>query len=66
VPKITIIVSAYTDRGWLDKAILSAINQDYPDKEVILSSDGNWQLKDYADKYRILLFSKVRSFDGSQ
>lgn len=50
---VSIIISAHIDRGWLDKAILSAVNQDFKDKEVILSSDGNWDLKEYADKYGI-------------
>ena len=50
---VSIIVSAFKDRGWLDGAIQSAINQDFKDKEVILSSDGNWQLKSFAEKYGI-------------
>jgi glycosyltransferase involved in cell wall biosynthesis len=50
---VSVIVSAYKDRGWLDAAIQSAINQDFKDKEVILSSDGNEDLYKYATKYSI-------------
>jgi len=53
MPKITVIVSAYKDRGFLDEAILSAKNQTFDDYEIILSSDGNWGLKDFAEKYGI-------------
>lgn len=52
--KVSIIVSAYKDRGWLDAAILSAKAQRFDDFEVILSSDGNSDLKSYADKHEIL------------
>src|SRR5512133_352797 len=50
---VSVIVSAYTDRGWLDQAIQSAVNQDFKDKEVILSSDGSAELERYAEKYNI-------------
>jgi glycosyltransferase involved in cell wall biosynthesis len=50
---VSIIISAHIDRGWLDEAILSAKNQTFIDKEIILSSDGNWSLKEYADRHGI-------------
>jgi glycosyltransferase involved in cell wall biosynthesis len=50
---VSVIVSAHTDRGWLDEAIQSAVNQDFKDKEVILSSDGNPAIERYAEKYNI-------------
>jgi teichuronic acid biosynthesis glycosyltransferase TuaG len=53
MPKITVIVSAWNERGWLDEAILSAKNQTFDDYEIILSSDGNTDLVKYADKYEI-------------
>jgi glycosyltransferase involved in cell wall biosynthesis len=53
MPKITVIISAYKDRGWLDEAILSAKNQDFDDYEIILSSDGNPGLVNYAEKHGI-------------
>jgi glycosyltransferase involved in cell wall biosynthesis len=51
MPKITVIVSAWKDKGWLDDAMLSAKNQTFEDYEIILSSDGNPYLEEYADKY---------------
>jgi glycosyltransferase involved in cell wall biosynthesis len=50
---VSIIVSAYKDRGYLDQAIQSCINQDFKDKEIILSSDGDWSLSEYANRYGI-------------
>jgi glycosyltransferase involved in cell wall biosynthesis len=51
--KVSIIVSAYKERGWLDDAILSAKAQRFDDFEVILSSDGNPDLRYYAIKHEI-------------
>jgi len=51
MPKITIIVSAYKERGWLDVALESAKNQTFKDYNIILSSDGNPALIKYAKKY---------------
>jgi glycosyltransferase involved in cell wall biosynthesis len=53
MPKITVIISAYKDRGWLDQAILSAKNQTFGNYEIILSSDGNWNLRRYAEYHEI-------------
>lgn len=49
--KVSIIITAVKDRGWLKEAIQSALNQDYTDYEIILASDGNPELKKYADKW---------------
>lgn len=54
MPKITVIISAWKDRGWLSEAILSAKNQTFVDYEIILSSDGNESLKAFADKYKLI------------
>jgi len=53
--KVSIIIPANRDRGYLDDAILSAINQNFngDDYEIILASDGNLELKKYADEYGI-------------
>ena len=53
MPKISIVILAHKDRGWLDDAIISAKSQIYKDYEIILSSDGNPSLKEYADHYGI-------------
>jgi glycosyltransferase involved in cell wall biosynthesis len=53
MPKITVIISAWKDKGWLDEAILSAKNQTFDDYEIILSSDGNPHLVSFAVKYNI-------------
>ena len=49
--KVSIIITVVRDRGWLEEAIQSALNQDYTDYEVILASDGNPEMKKYADKW---------------
>ena len=48
---VTIIITVVKDRGWLDEAIQSALNQDYNDYEIILASGGDPDMKKYADKY---------------
>lgn len=60
--KISIIITVLENRGWLDEAIKSALSQDFDDYEIILASDGNPEMKKYADKWG-LRFSlcKVRS-----
>jgi glycosyltransferase involved in cell wall biosynthesis len=50
---ISVIVSAYKDRGYLDDAIVSALRQSFQDYEIILSSDGDPTLAKYAEKYKI-------------
>ena len=51
---VSIIIAANKNRGWLDGAIESALNQDYKGTcEVILASDGNPELERYADKHKI-------------
>jgi len=50
---ISIIILAHKDRGWLDEAIHSAKIQSYQNTEIILSSDGNPDLKEYADRHGI-------------
>ena len=51
---VSIVIPANKDRGWLNQAIESALNQDYTGSyEVILASDGNYSLKKYADRYGI-------------
>jgi len=52
--KVSLIISAYKDRGYLDDCIKSAINQNFKDYEIILSSDGNPKLSVFAEKYNIL------------
>src|SRR5512133_1397245 len=51
---ISVIISAYKDRGWLDDCINSVKRQTFKDYEVILSSDGNEELRQYADKNHII------------
>lgn len=53
--KVTIIITAQDDRGYLDQAIKSAICQTFPrtEYEIILCSDGNQSLRNYAVKYGI-------------
>ena len=53
MPKISVIISAHKERGYLDEAIRSAKNQFFTDYEIILSSDGNPDLISYAKKYDI-------------
>jgi len=50
---VSIIIPANRDRGFLDLAIQSAMAQDFDDYEIILASDGNPELKKYADRYGI-------------
>ncbi len=51
--KITVIVTAYRDRGWIPDAISSAMNQTFDDYDIIFCSDGNKALKRYADQFDI-------------
>jgi len=51
--KVSIIISVVEDRGYLEKAIKSALNQDYDDYEIVLASDGNPAMKSYADKWNL-------------
>jgi len=51
---VSIIIPCVKDRGYLDEAIQSALNQDFQGEyEIILASDGNPELKKVADKYGI-------------
>ena len=51
---VTIIIPAVKDRGYLDEAITSAIQQDFSGSlQIILASDGNPDLVKYAKKYGI-------------
>ena len=51
---ISVIISAHRDRGYLDQCIQSVLAQSFNRPyQVILSSDGNSELKSYADKYGI-------------
>ena len=47
--KITVIITAYRDRGWINEAIYTALNQTFDDYDVVFCSDGNRALKKYAD-----------------
>jgi GT2 family glycosyltransferase len=51
--KVSIVITAFKDRGYLHSAIQSALNQDYKNVEVILASDGDRTLKKYATQYKI-------------
>jgi glycosyltransferase involved in cell wall biosynthesis len=51
MPKISVIITAYQDRGFMDEVIQSAMNQTFKDYEIIIASDGNADIKKYADKY---------------
>ena len=51
--KITVIITAYKDRGWLDDAIISAKNQTFEDYDIILTSDGDAGLSKYATRHGI-------------
>ena len=56
MPKITVIITAYKDRGWINEAIRSAKNQSFDDYDILFCSDGNEDLIRYADKYDIPFF----------
>lgn len=45
--KITIIITAYKDRGWIPECISSAINQTFKDYDIMFVSDGNPDLEKY-------------------
>ena len=51
--KVSIIIPADRNRGYLEDAIRSALEQDFTGYEIILASDGNQSLKKYADKYNL-------------
>lgn len=52
--EVSVIISAHKDRGFLDECIQSVLAQKFSlPYQIILSSDGNSELKSYADKYGI-------------
>lgn len=53
--EVSVIITAEKDRGFLDDAIKSALNQSLSrnNYEIILASDGNPDLKRVAEKYKI-------------
>jgi glycosyltransferase involved in cell wall biosynthesis len=51
--KVSIIIPVVYNRGWLDECIQSALAQDFNDYEIILASDGNPEMYDYARKYNL-------------
>ena len=51
--KVSVIITVAEDRGYLDVAIKSAIDQKFKNYEIILASDGNPEMKNYADKYNL-------------
>ncbi len=42
--KVSVIITAVTDRGYLQRAIDSVKEQDFTDYEIILAGDGNLEL----------------------
>src|SRR2546428_1497219 len=57
--KVSIIIPVYNAEKYLDKCINSAINQTYPDIEIIAVNDGSTDrsldiLKKYSDKIKII------------
>lgn len=48
MPEITIIITAYKDRGWIQDAIFSAKRQTFKDYDIIFVSDGNPWIENYA------------------
>ena len=49
---VTVIISAYKDRGYLDECIKSVLGQSFARPyQIILSSDGNGELSSFATKY---------------
>ncbi len=65
---ISIIIPADRDRGWLNEAIESALNQDFSGTfEVILAADGNLELRKYAQKYGIkFVFAEKKNLSNIQ
>ena len=51
--KISVIIQGFKDRGFFDQSIKSALDQNFDDYDITLSSDGNPALQEYADKYGI-------------
>lgn len=58
---VSVIIQGYQDRGFFDECINSVLQQTFTDYELIFSSDGNADLKNYADRYNIpfVISSKV-------
>jgi len=61
VSKITIIITAHQDRGWIDDAILSAKNQIFRDYDIVFYSNGNPGLKRYAEKHGLKFILNLNS-----
>ena len=61
MPKITVIITAWKDRGWINDAIISAKDQTFKDYDIIFVSDGNPDLKVYADNHDIQFYLVPKS-----
>lgn len=53
MPRVSVVIQCYKDRGYICEAIESVLGQSYKDYDLTLSSDGNPELEKYADKYEI-------------
>jgi len=53
MPEITVIITAYKDRGWIEEAIRSAEKQTFKDYDIIFASDGNPWIENYATDHGI-------------
>jgi glycosyltransferase involved in cell wall biosynthesis len=60
MPKITVIITAYKDRGWINDCIVSAKDQSFKDYDIIFVSDRNPILKIYADKHDIPFINSLK------
>lgn len=59
-PKVSVFIVTYQQKDFIDEAISSALNQEYPNLEIIIGDDGSTDgtqdvLKEYASKYPALI-----------
>ncbi|ADV68608.1 glycosyltransferase family 2 protein [Deinococcus maricopensis] len=67
LPKVSIGIITYNQADFIEEAVLSALHQDYPNIEVVVSDDGSSDetpeilqklLRDYPDRLKLILLEK--------
>lgn len=72
IPRVSIVVTTYNGRAWIDRALRSALRQTHPNIEVILvddaSTDGTWEYvqQQYGDTVRLLRNERNRGPSASR
>ena len=69
IPQVDILIITYNQKAYIAEAIDSAINQDYPNKKIIIADDASTDetpniIKKYAEKYPNLVIPAISPNNG--